>query len=292
MFLETLLATLLSAPAVPAPSADPVKPVLVAQATPAAKPAGEAAKAPEAGKPATPPAATPAPATGAGTPAAPSQGKAAEATPAQGAAPAAKPAPMAPEVKSLVDRMQAFYEKTGDFRASFRQDYKYKTFRRTQTSEGTVIYKKPGLMRWEYQKPSARTFVLAGNKVYAHDPAAQTLTVGSVDTSQLSASVTFLFGQGKLADEFSITKGTCKDCKGTLLVLDPLKPEPRFRQVRLEVDPSTAQVLKSTVVDPDGSENAISFLNLKTNVGISADSFKLDVPDDTRVDDFTKAKKQ
>ncbi|NMO15832.1 outer membrane lipoprotein carrier protein LolA [Pyxidicoccus fallax] len=284
MFLETLLATLLSVPAAPAspaaPAAAPVKPAVVAQAAPAAKPTGEAAKAPEAGKPATPPAAAPQP------------GKAPEAKPAQAAAPAAKPAPMTPEVKTLVDRMQAFYEKTGDFRAGFRQDYKYKTFRRTQTSEGTVTYKKPGLMRWEYQKPSARTFVLAGNKVYAHDPAAQTLTVANVDTSQLSASVTFLFGQGKLADEFAITKGTCKDCKGTLLVLDPLKPEPRFRQVRLEVDPASAQVLKSTVVDPDGSENAISFLNLKTNVGIAADSFKLDVPDDTRVDDFTKAKKQ
>ncbi|NVJ04740.1 outer membrane lipoprotein carrier protein LolA [Myxococcus sp. AM001] len=238
MFLEALLATLLSAPATPA--AAPAKPA----------PAASAPAAPAAAK------------------------------------------PMTPEVKSLVDRMQAFYEKTGDFRAGFRQDYKYKTFRRTQTSEGTVTYKKPGLMRWEYQKPSPRTFVLAGSKVYAYDPAAQSLTVANVDTSQLSASVTFLFGQGKLADEFNITQGACKDCKGTLLVLDPLKNEPRFRQVRLEVDPATAQVLKSTVVDPDGSENAISFLNLKTNVGIDADSFKLDVPDDTRVDDFTKAKKQ
>ncbi|WP_438503771.1 LolA family protein, partial [Corallococcus exiguus] len=200
----------------------------------------------------------------------------------------ATPKPMAPEVKTLVDRMQAFYEKTGDFKAGFKQDYKYKAFRRTQTSTGTVTYKKPGLMRWEYENPSKRTFVLAGNKVYMHDPEAQTLSVAAMDTSQLSASVTFLFGQGKLADEFAITKGACKDCKGTLLVLDPLKNEPRFRQVRLEVDPSTAQVLKSTVVDPDGSENTIAFLDLKTNVGISADSFKLNPPEGTRVDDFTK----
>ncbi|MCP3101911.1 outer-membrane lipoprotein carrier protein LolA [Myxococcus sp. K15C18031901] len=275
MFLETLLATLLTAPAVPqssAAQAAPVSPVQVAQAAPA--PTGGAAK-PEAPKAptATPPASTQ---TGAATP-----------------PPATKSAPaMTPEVKSLVDRMQAFYEKTGDFQSDFRQDYKYKTFRRTQTSEGVVSYKKPGLMRWEYKTPSPRTFVLAGNKIYAYDPPAQTLTVAGMDTSQLSASVTFLFGQGKLASEFAITKGECKDCKGTLLVLDPLKQEPRFRQVRLEVDPKTAQVLKSTVVDPDGSENTISFLKLKANVGISADHFKLDVPDDTRVDDFTKQKAQ
>jgi len=256
MFLETLLATLLTAPAVPQSSVAQAAPVAQAAQAPATKPAPEAPKAP---------------ATNAAT----------------------KPAPaMTPEVKSLVDRMQAFYEKTGDFKSGFRQDYKYKTFRRTQTSEGVVSYKKPGLMRWEYKTPSPRTFVLAGNKIYAYDPAAHTLTVAGVDTSQLSASVTFLFGQGKLANEFAISKGECKDCKGTLLVLDPLKPEPRFRQVRLEVDPKTAQVLKSTVVDPDGSENTISFLDLKTNVGIDADHFKLDVPKDTRVDDFTKQKAQ
>ncbi|MBZ4376216.1 outer membrane lipoprotein carrier protein LolA [Corallococcus sp. AS-1-6] len=262
MLLESLLFALLTQAPTPAP---------------APKPAA-AAKAPAAApKPSAP--------SDAGTAAMPPAAKSGDASVA-----ATKPAPkpMTPEVKTLVDRMQAFYEKTGDFKAGFKQDYKYKAFRRTQTSTGTVTYKKPGLMRWEYENPSKRTFVLAGNKVYMHDPEAQTLSVAAMDTSQLSASVTFLFGQGKLADEFAITKGDCKDCKGTLLVLDPLKSEPRFRQVRLEVDPSTAQVLKSTVVDPDGSENTIAFLDLKTNVGISADSFKLNPPEGTRVDDFTK----
>ncbi|ATB31556.1 LolA family protein [Melittangium boletus] len=229
-------------------------------------------------------AAAPAPA----APAAQAPAKQAPAPTPAAKAPEKKTAAPTPEVKDLVDRMQAFYEKTQDFTADFKQDYKYKVLRRTQSSTGKVIYKKPGLMRWEYEKPSVRTFVLAGEKVYAHDPEAQTLSVGRIDTNQLSASVTFLFGKGKLADEFSITKGDCKDCKGTLLVLDPLKEEPRFRQVRLEVDPKTAQVLKSTVVDPDGSENAIAFLNLKTNVGIDADRFKINPPEGTRIDDLTK----
>jgi outer membrane lipoprotein carrier protein len=258
MYLEKLLVTLLTAPVI-APVPSTVAHQVVAQA-----PAQQA------------PAPTAAP-------------KAAEAPKAE--APKAAEKKVAPEVLELVDRMQAFYEKTQDFSSDFKQDYKYKALRRTQSSTGTVIYKKPGLMRWEYQKPSARTFVLAGEKVYAYDPEAQTLSVGRIDTSQLSASVTFLFGQGKLADEFSISKGACKDCKGTLLVLDPLKPDPRFRQVRLEVDSKTAQVLKSTVVDPDGSENAIAFLNLKTNVGVGADAFKINPPEGTRIDDYTKPRK-
>ncbi|MFL5349807.1 MAG: LolA family protein [Hyalangium sp.] len=268
MLIETLLVSLLSAQPTP-------------QASPAQKPAAAAES-------------KSAPAATADTkPAAPAEAKPAAPAPAAEAGKGAEAVKgsVAPEVKPLVERMQAFYEKTDDFKAGFKQDYKYKTFRRTQTSTGTVTYKKPGLMRWEYEQPSKRTFVLAGSKVYAYDPEAQSLSVAAVDTNKLSASVTFLFGQGRLADEFNITKGTCADCKGTLMVLDPARPDPRFKQVRLEVDPKTAQVLKSTVVDPDGSENTIAFLDLKTNVGIAADSFKINPPEGTRVDDFTKQQK-
>jgi outer membrane lipoprotein carrier protein len=208
-----------------------------------------------------------------------------------GAPPPASKQALTPEVATLVGRMQAFYEKMDDFKALFDQSYTYKSFKRIQKSSGEVLFKKPALMRWNYEKPAARTFILAGDKVYAYDPEAMTLTKASVDTHQLSASVTFLWGKGKLADEFNITKGTCPACTGVLLVMDPLKPDTRFQQVRLEVDPKTAQVLKSTVVDPDGSENAITFVGLKTNVGgMTEDTFKLRPPDGTQVIDMTKPK--
>lgn len=205
--------------------------------------------------------------------------------------PQTAPAPMASDVRTLVDRMQAFYEKTEDFQSNFVQDYTYKASRRKQTSSGKVTFKKPGLMRWDYEKPAPKTFVLAGEKIYAYDPAAMTLSVAKVDTSQLSASVTFLFGKGRLADEFTIQKAECKTCKGTLLVLNPLKKDPRFKQLKLEVDPGSAQVLKSTVIDPDGSENTIAFTDLKANVKVGPDHFKINPPDGTRIDDYTKAAK-
>lgn len=202
--------------------------------------------------------------------------------------PPAKKSEMAPEVRTLVERMQAFYEGTSDFKANFTQNYSYKAFKRTQTSSGTVVFKKPGLMRWEYEKPAKKSFVLAGDTVYAHDPEAMLLTVAGINTNQLSASVTFLWGKGKLQDEFSIQKVACTNCKGTLLELTPLTPDPRFQKVKLEVDPKSAQVLKSTVIDPDGSENAITFSGLQANTGVGADHFKMNPPQGTQVQDFRK----
>ncbi|MCC6336240.1 MAG: outer-membrane lipoprotein carrier protein LolA [Myxococcales bacterium] len=245
-----------------------------------AKPADEAAaKAQDAG-----PAPTKSPA-----PAKPVDAGTAVGAPDAGVA-KASPRPMAPEVKDLVDRMQAFYEKTQDFSASFQQVYTYKTFKRVSKSSGKVTYKKPALMRWEYEtqdgKPSPRTFVLAGDRVYAFDPGAKLLTRAAISTNQLSASVTFLWGQGKLADEFSIATVACKDCKGTLLELTPLVPDPRFKRVKLEVDPKSAQVIRSIVIDPDGSENAITFLEMVTNTGVDEKTFKLAPPPGTQVQDF------
>ncbi|HEY1417590.1 MAG TPA: outer membrane lipoprotein carrier protein LolA [Myxococcaceae bacterium] len=197
--------------------------------------------------------------------------------------------PMAPEVKTLVDRMQGFYERTQDFTADFRQDYLYKTFNRTVISTGTVAFQKPAKMRWEYLTPSKRTFVLSGDRIYALDPDAQTLTKAALPTSQLSASVTFLWGKGKLSDEFDISRMECKECLGTLLTLVPKKPDARFREVQLDIDPKTAQVRRSIVIDPDGSRNAITFSSLKTNVGLPKETFQLTPPPGTQILDTTTA---
>lgn len=210
---------------------------------------------------------------------------AASASPAE-----AKPAeePMAPDVRALVDRVQKFYETTKDFEARFTQRYQYAASHRTQVSTGAVKFKKPGLMRWDYQTPSQRTFLLTGDRAYALDPDALTLTKSPMDQNQLSAAVTFLWGKGHLADEFAIAKQACPSCKGVQLALTPKRPDPRFQRILLEVDPGTAQVLQSTVIDPDGSVNEIAFEGLKTNVGLDEDQFKLTPPPNTQVIDLTQ----
>ena len=198
---------------------------------------------------------------------------------------------MTPEVKALVERMQAFYERTADFTASFRQEYSYKLFKRTQTSTGKPAFKKPGLMRRDYEKPSPKSIILAGDRVYLYEPgdgtSPPTLTKGAFDSGQLSASVTFLWGKGKLADEFSIVRVPCQKCRGALLELTPLRPDPRFKKVRFEVEPRTAMVTRSVVFDQAGNENAVTFLEVKTNVGLGPDHFTLSPPENTVIHDYT-----
>lgn len=194
------------------------------------------------------------------------------------------------ELKSLIDRMQTFYDKTEDFTAHFQQQYTYPALKRVKASEGEVTFKKPGMMRWDYRSPSPKVFVLSDDNAYAYDPESSTLTKSNFNRSQLSAAVTFLWGKGHLADEFSFSRASCEDCKGTLMTLTPLKPDPRFHFIRLEVDRQTAQVLRTVVVDPDGSENSIRFSDLKINQKVKQAAFKLNLPPETQILDLNAAR--
>src|SRR2546426_753967 len=80
------------------------------------------------------------------------------------AAPAKEPA------RALAERVHAYYAKTRDFSASFRQHYTYLAIGRTEDSEGTVQVKKPGRVRWDYVKPDRRTLFIDGKTLWIWRP--------------------------------------------------------------------------------------------------------------------------
>lgn len=189
------------------------------------------------------------------------------------------------DTRHAVDAMQKFYEDTKDFQADFHQSYTYKTFGRTAEADGTMRFKKDGpSMRWDYAKPSQKVFVIAAEKVFFYDKDAKRLTISRLSADRLSASITFLWGQGKLDREFRISKAGRKDLKdGIALELVPKVPDPRFQRIFFLLDPQTHAVKETVVVDPDGSENHMTFSHVKTNAGISNDAFKIERPEGTEV---------
>ncbi len=194
-------------------------------------------------------------------------------------------APIDPEIAKAVEAMQRFYEGLKDFQADFKQTYTYKTFgRKTEATGKMKFMKQGGSMRWDYAKPDVKVFVVSNEKVYAYDQAAKLLTVSRIAADRLSASITFLWGQGRLDREFRITRATRKDLKdGIALELTPKVADPRFQKVFFLLDPKTFSVKASVVVDPDGSENHMTFTNPKQDSGFGIEAFKIEPPADTQI---------
>ncbi len=177
----------------------------------------------------------------------------------------------------LARKVQTFYERTGDLEARFQQTYIYSGFGRRQVSSGTLRVKKPGMMRWDYEKPGKKTIAVKGARLVQFEPEENQAYVDErFDSSAMSAAVTFLLGKGDLAREFRLSKG-----EGGALVLRPKEPDPRVESIALTVGPE-GEVTATRVVDGAGNTNEIHFTDVRRNQGLADAVFDVKLPKDVR----------
>ena len=192
---------------------------------------------------------------------------------------AAAPSPpaSAPSAAALAAKVQAYYERTRDLEARFSQTYTYAGFGRKQVSSGMLRVKKPGMMRWDYEKPASKTVAVKGSRLVQWEPEENQAYVDEkFDSSAMSAAVTFLLGKGDLAREFDPSV----DDLGAL-VLRPKAPDPRVESIALTVAADGA-VTATRVVDGSGNVNELKFTAMKRNPGLPDSAFDVKLPKDVR----------
>jgi outer membrane lipoprotein carrier protein len=182
------------------------------------------------------------------------------------------------DAQSLARKVQDFYQRTQDLDARFTQTYTYGGFGgRRQTSKGRLRVKKPGMIRWDYESPEAKTIAVKGSRLVQYEPAVNQAYVDErFDASAMTAAVTFLLGKGDLAREFDPARNEAGE-----LVLTPKEPDPRVESIVLEVAPDGA-VRATRVRDGSGNLNEIRFEGVRRNVGLPDSAFELKLPGDVR----------
>jgi outer membrane lipoprotein carrier protein len=187
----------------------------------------------------------------------------------------AAPAAGAPagDAQALARRVQAGYERTRDLRARFRQTYVYSGFGRRQVSSGVLSVKKPGMMRWDYLKPAAKTVAVKGRRLVQYEPEEnQAYEDEHFDATAMSAAVTFLLGSGELTRSFDVS---LDEAGG--LVLRPKEADPRVESVTLTVA-ADGQVTATRVVDGAGNVNELQFEDVERNTGLPDATFEVKLP--------------
>jgi outer membrane lipoprotein carrier protein len=142
------------------------------------------------------------------------------------------------------------------------------------------MIKKPGMMRWSYNKPAEKLFVADGKQLFVYEPEEQQVIIDPhFNTSELSSSVSFLFGKGKLKDSFKAAMGDSKDAPpGTVVLSLTPKSDATFQTLDLLVQASSGEVLESVIHETSGNLNRFKFSNTKTNSGIKPDVFTFTPP--------------
>ena len=195
------------------------------------------------------------------------------AAPARGLA-AAKPA-----VEDVVRRLQERYDRTSDFVADFRQTVEVPTLERALESNGRVFYKRPGRMRWEFQKPEQQTIVADGTTLWVYQPEQEQVLKAPFRAAFRSTTpVSFLFGVGKLEQDFRPSVMSA-DEQTVRLRLEPKKKDADIGLLVLTVARETWDIRGAEVTDPLGNVTRLEFTNLEREVGLEDGRFRFDVPD-------------
>ena len=171
----------------------------------------------------------------------------------------------APDAKQVATQMQAFYKKTKDFQASFKQTYTDLAAGDKKMSYGRVFFKTPGKMRWDYfqekkgkQHPQ-KTMVSDGANFWIYEHDFRQVFKECLQSSKLPTSLRFLMGQGELLKDFDVSLDPKSTPAHHLLTLVPKQPTAKYKELRFVVDAGTYQVLKTTIFDPYGNTNEIVF---------------------------------
>ena len=91
-----------------------------------------------------------------------------------------------------------------DFSADFEHVYEGGVLKKKVTERGTVLVKKPGMMRWTYTSPEKKEFVSDGRKLYSYVPEDRQVVVSAVPPAdEASSPALFLAGKGDILRDFT-----------------------------------------------------------------------------------------
>jgi outer membrane lipoprotein carrier protein len=182
----------------------------------------------------------------------------------------------------LAEALQRRYDGVRDFSADFVHTYRGGVLKKQLTETGRLLIKKPGKMRWEYTSPEQKLFVSDGLKIYSYIPEDKQVMVGSVPQGDAAATpALFLSGKGNLTRDFEPSQGEVPPGfpAGTVaLKLVPKTPQPDYDWLVLLVEPGTLRLRGLVTTDAQGGTSAMSFANLKENVGLADKSFAFSIP--------------
>ncbi len=183
----------------------------------------------------------------------------------------------------LIERLQKRYESTKDISGDFIQKTTVPGDPEPVMASGKVYFKRPYLMRWDYEKPDRQLLVTSGEKVYLYEIDAKQVSVLS-RKQFLSTKISraFFLGKGDIRRDFVVV-GCTLGPDGWVLRLRPKEPIPQLKSLELTIDKDNYLVKKTVIEDQMGGTTSIIFNKTKVNTGLDPDLFKFKIPKGVRV---------
>jgi len=179
--------------------------------------------------------------------------------------------------------IEARYHNARTLRALFLETYRAGD-EDIRVESGTVYFRRPGLMRWDYESPQKKLFLTDGHQAWFYIPANHTASRTSMRKSaDWRTPFALLTGKAKLGEicrQVSIVPspgGPSAPPPGhTVLDCQP-KDKAGFLDAEIEVD-RTARVVRVLVMQPGDVSTEVRFGSWQENIPVSKSLFEFQPP--------------
>ncbi|MYH39736.1 MAG: outer membrane lipoprotein carrier protein LolA [Candidatus Dadabacteria bacterium] len=176
---------------------------------------------------------------------------------------------------TVVSNIQKKYASINDLRSPFTQETRIKDLEEKISSSGKVWFKKPAMMKWQYEEPWKDTIVSDGKKVWYFDSQENQVAETEFDSVWTGSfgSYTVISILEDLDRLFDVRLGAgSTDEQGNILLDLKQKDQEQSKQVTIAVDPKTYALRKIIIGDVFGNTTIIELGTAEVNLGIP-DSF-------------------
>jgi outer membrane lipoprotein carrier protein len=186
-------------------------------------------------------------------------------------------APVSKDLKQVLDRLQRHYRDTSSFSAKFNEEIATVGAPKRQRN-GTVSFRKPGRMRWDFEAPEKQTIVSDGETLYSYDPDLNQVVETPLKQALKSSSATsFLLGIGNINRDFKAAFANPAKPTGNLIDLI-LDAKTGGYKIEIGLDPKTYNLMTLTLTDQLGDVTTIAFSEVRDNVELPDSTFAFEAP--------------
>jgi outer membrane lipoprotein carrier protein len=193
------------------------------------------------------------------------------------------------DARTVAGAVQSFYNQTRGVRASFHQTYYHKLYDRYDRSRGSVVFAKPGKMRWDYGRPNGKVITSDGGRLIVYEPGDQgergQCFEREMNQHQLPGAFSFLTGTGRLEEDFRFRLLDPRRQgypEGYVLELRPRAASPHYDRILFYVLTQNARptgvVRRVLIIDPAGNRNRFDFSEMQWNPSVSDATFRFRPP--------------
>ena len=198
----------------------------------------------------------------------------------------------AAQASDIANTIQARYEKLRTFSATFEQTLTHKESGSVEKRQGSLLFQKPLLIRWQTDKPHEETLVVTNKEIWdylADEEIAYRYPLELVRDSRTIIQV--ITGQAALTKDFDVKEAGTENGLAKLH-LYPKEAAPQMVEALLWVEPATGYIRRASIIDFYGNSNDVRFTQFKPDTSLKASDFTFTAPKGVEVEDRIDRKVQ